>query len=92
VLDDALLVTSELVTNAHRYGRGLVELWLTLSDDEVRLEVLDRSPNEPERRDGSVDAEGGRGLMIVDAIASDWGVVRLGEAKSVWVLLPIRRA
>jgi hypothetical protein len=30
--------------------------------------------------------------MIVDAIASDWGVVRLGEAKSVWVLLPIRRA
>lgn len=82
-------MTSELVTNAHRYGRGLIELWLTLSAGEVRLEVLDRSPHEPQRRDPDVDAEGGRGLVIVDAIAAQWGVVRLGEAKSVWVLIPV---
>ncbi|CAG6397380.1 ATP-binding protein [Streptomyces cocklensis] len=74
------LITSELVTNAVRYGAGaddLVELvlwpadghyWLAVSDPGDGKPVLDHRPPP--------DAESGRGLLLVDALAAAWGVVQ----------------
>lgn len=83
--DDAALVVTELVTNAVRYAGTDVELRITPIAGGVRLEVRDGStrplrPRSPELRD-----EGGRGLMLVDALAHRYGVEAEGNGKRVWV-------
>lgn len=85
LLDDASVVTGELVANAARLG-GAFRLLLIPEDGALVIEVSDSSPEEPEMRDafGDADAEGGRGLFIVDALAADWGVRRDSRRKVVW--------
>ena len=73
VLDDAMLLTSELVTNAIRHGRGEVTVRLWPGPPTIRLEVSDQNPRAPAMRDTDVEAEQGRGLAIVDALSDRWG-------------------
>ena len=91
VLEDALLMVSELVTNAIRHGAPEVVLTLRLHADRLRIEVFDGSDILPIVPAGqpSVDRPTGRGLLIVAATASDWGVAHQpGHAgKSVWAEL-----
>ena len=96
LLDDVLLVVSELVTNASTHGRGKISLVLRVSDDEVFVTVQDygqtlgSSPLAEESFE-----EHGRGLVIVAEIASSWGVHGLGDSgKLVWCVVhaPERRA
>ncbi|GAA2991396.1 ATP-binding protein [Streptomyces fulvorobeus] len=83
--DDALLVMTELLTNAVRHGRPpwRVSVWLTLQEGgrrSVRLEVSDAGPGIDvelvrarwRHPSGSLTC-GGRGLFIVDVLASSWG-------------------
>ena len=93
LLQDALLVVSELVTNAIRHGRPVVEVGLQLDGGRVRLEVRDggeQLPTVPSDRP-SIDRSTGRGLLIVAATARDWGVVRGSGAvgKTVWAELAV---
>jgi hypothetical protein len=62
---------------------------LTLLSDWVSLviQVRDSSDELPARRDAGPDAESGRGLMLVDALGTDWGAYRTGDGKVVWVSL-----
>jgi anti-sigma regulatory factor (Ser/Thr protein kinase) len=95
VVDDTAAVVSELMTNAviHTVGRR-VELVLTCGDGLLLVEVRDEStlPPTPVRNAGD-DAEGGRGLQLVDALASDWGWLPLNQKrKAVWALLAVHRA
>lgn len=83
--DDAALVVTELVTNAVRYAGTDMELRISPISGGVRLEVRDGStrplrPRSPELRD-----EGGRGLLLVDALAHRYGVEAEGNGKRVWV-------
>lgn len=75
VSDAVLLVTSELVTNAVRHGRGDVELRLEVDDGQVRIEVVDDGhaevPLPGEEPPGM--ALGGRGLRIVNQASRRWG-------------------
>jgi len=82
--DLATLLTSELVTNAILHAHSAVELSLTLDADRVRVEVRDDGDGEPARRELVVEATSGRGLALVDMLATDWGVVGHGLGKSVW--------
>jgi anti-sigma regulatory factor (Ser/Thr protein kinase) len=83
-LHDAELLTSELVTNAVLHGRGPIELIALLDETHLTVDVTDhgggfeRTAREP--RD--LDAVGGHGLNIVDAVASRWGIQR-GRSR-VW--------
>ncbi|MFI2262763.1 SpoIIE family protein phosphatase [Streptomyces tubercidicus] len=83
--DVALLVVSELVTNAIAHTQGEVRLDLTLSADRLRIGVNDASPRSPVKP-ASVDWEstGGRGLLLVEAMSASWGSVPLSGGKQVW--------
>jgi anti-sigma regulatory factor (Ser/Thr protein kinase) len=74
-VDDATLVTSELFTNAVLHGSGRVDVYLTLDPEALRIAVVDDGRRTPERwpKRGARPTLGGRGLRIVDALASTWG-------------------
>jgi anti-sigma regulatory factor (Ser/Thr protein kinase) len=83
--DDVALVVTELISNAIRYAGTEVELRMLPIAGGVRVEVRDGStrPLRP-RRAGRVD-EGGRGLLLVDALSHRYGVEAEGNGKRVWV-------
>lgn len=90
VVDEALLVLSELVTNAVRHGRATVEREIETRysrvADGVRIEVRDWAEERPVMRvpgDG-----GGWGLRLVAELSARWGVdERAGAGKSVWAVM-----
>ncbi|MFD9009387.1 ATP-binding protein, partial [Streptomyces sp. NPDC059552] len=88
-LDEALLVVSELVTNAIAHTQGEVGMDLTLSADRLRIAVNDASPRSPVKPIWvSWESTGGRGLLIVEATATAWGSVPLSGGKQVWAEIP----
>jgi anti-sigma regulatory factor (Ser/Thr protein kinase) len=85
--DAALVLTSELVTNAVRHGDGDIEMRIIRTGKVLRVEISDASPELP--RSAVLDPmtmEGGRGLHIVSALATSWGVDPRdgGGGKTVW--------
>jgi len=70
--EDAELIVSELATNAVLHAHGEFALALELAPGSLRIEVTDRGA--PVRSQPRIEpGEGGRGLVIVDALADDWG-------------------
>ena len=94
ILDDALLLISELVTNSVRHGGPPIVLAIECDGDGLRVLVRDGAPELPTPRVAADDDEGGRGLTLVDLIASTWGVDAVhdehGPGKQVW--FELRRA
>jgi anti-sigma regulatory factor (Ser/Thr protein kinase) len=84
VIDDCLLIVSELVTNAVRYGGAAYALRLEQRDGRLYGEVFDPGDGDPHPCSVDVDALSGRGLQIVAAIADDWGVSAANGGKIVW--------
>jgi anti-sigma regulatory factor (Ser/Thr protein kinase) len=82
--DDLVLVVSEMVTNAVRHAGPPVALEIQTDPDAVLIAVKDGSPNRPRPRDAGQDAEGGRGLMLVDALSVEHGVRPDPPGKTVW--------
>src|SRR4051812_31585307 len=64
-IEDVTLVVSELVTNAVLHGLGDVTLAVSMSGDNVRVEVGDDQPDLTDATTHAVDAESGRGLLLV---------------------------
>ena len=86
--DEAVLATSELVTNAVVHAGTPVQVALDLDPQALRLEVQDLHPHRslPLGLPGADDdAEHGRGLFITAAIAGSWGVDYSAGAKRVWL-------
>jgi anti-sigma regulatory factor (Ser/Thr protein kinase) len=78
--DDLGLLTSELVTNAVRYGPRpagdhIVELVLWTADGHYWLAVSDAGDGRPALDSPGPEACGGRGLVLVDALSAAWAVV-----------------
>jgi PAS domain S-box-containing protein len=84
LVDEVVLMASELVTNAFVHGRGPIDLRLRRTGSEVILEVQDRAAYRPRRRRAEDDDEHGRGLMIVSVLADRWGSRATGTGKAVW--------
>ena len=104
-VDVAVLLVSELVTNAVTHGhdcagtRGgtgggsrAITMLVRCSGGELRVEVHDRSREMPVPVSLQVpgDSETGRGLMLVDTLAADWGYYRTPGGKAVYFTLLLR--
>ena len=83
-VNDLTWLTSEVVTNAVLHATGGVELRVDRTGARVRVEVDDRSPNLPHHRFYGPESVTGRGLEVVDALATSWGARRLPNGKTVW--------
>lgn len=86
LIEDARLLTSELITNAVVHVHSEVRLVVAIHQGVVRVEVHDGDDAEPlliPSRPGPED-RGGRGLLIVDALADRWGAERESTGKYVW--------
>ncbi|MEU1281766.1 SpoIIE family protein phosphatase [Streptomyces sp. NPDC005805] len=95
VVDDAVVLTSELVTNAVIHAGTAADVLCLRSEDGVRVEVGDRYPEReiPIQGTGSplgsLDRENGRGLLLCAALASRWGVEYTPTHKQVWFQLDL---
>lgn len=89
--DEAQLMLSEIVTNALIHADSDVDLRLRRYPDYLRVEVRDSDPHPAINvgTPGEDQAEGGRGMMIVTALASAWGNSPSGRGKTVWFDLPL---
>jgi anti-sigma regulatory factor (Ser/Thr protein kinase) len=91
VLDDALLLISELVTNSVVHGRPPILLTIDCEESALRVRVRDGSPATPRARAACHSAEGGRGLRLLADLSDAWGVDPIeddhGRGKTVWFVL-----
>ncbi|MDG4862619.1 GAF domain-containing protein, partial [Streptomyces sp. T-3] len=93
IIDDAVVLTSELVTNAVVHAGTTADVQCLRTEDAVRIEVADRYPEreiplQPGRYTAP-DREGGRGLQLCAAIAARWGVEYTSTHKQVWFQLDL---
>jgi anti-sigma regulatory factor (Ser/Thr protein kinase) len=86
--DVAVLLTSELVTNAIGHEvTGIIMLAITCSRGQLRVDVHDTSRAWPTLIEAPVDAETGRGLMLVTTLSAEWGFYRTPAGKAVYFTL-----
>ncbi|MEY9948237.1 SpoIIE family protein phosphatase [Kitasatospora sp. GAS1066B] len=105
VVDDAIVLVSELVTNAVVHAGTAAEVSCLREADSVQIGVTDRHPERglpafagPVAGDAvsehfaDSEGEGGRGLLMCSALSSRWGVEYSAGQKTVWFRLPLQRA
>ena len=86
--EDAELVATELVANVVDHARTPCRLDVSVTDDGLLIEVRDFYPcPPPQPRPVSLSSRRGRGLHVVAAVSSRWGVTPFPDGKSVWALL-----
>ncbi|MET9957014.1 ATP-binding protein [Streptomyces sp. NPDC006339] len=97
VADDVALGAQELMANAVTHGSrshpvGEVTVKASYRLGRVRVEVQDASDEWPLLQPASDDREGGRGLVLVDALAASWGIQPgAGRGKTVWMEMDVPR-
>ncbi|MEU5306172.1 SpoIIE family protein phosphatase [Streptomyces noursei] len=95
VVDDAVVLTSELVTNAVVHAGTAADVLCLRTDGGIRISVADRYPEReiPLQNHGQTvvhpDREGGRGLLLCGALAARWGVEYTAAQKHVWFHLDL---
>jgi len=88
-IEVATLLASELITNAVTHGLGPVRITVGANHGRIHVAVSDASSEPPQRLDLGVEAASGRGVQLLEALATRWGVDPASPGKSVWFeLLP----
>jgi anti-sigma regulatory factor (Ser/Thr protein kinase) len=82
--ETVVLLTSETVTNAIVHGGPPVHLTIRVSAAGIRVDVTDSTTAPPVIVPAQPDATGGRGIQLIDALATRWGVERRTGGKTVW--------
>jgi anti-sigma regulatory factor (Ser/Thr protein kinase) len=93
VIEEASLLTTELMSNAVEHGTGVVHLEISVHDGLLRVGVHDEGVDVPVKRDASTTRLEGRGIWLVQSIARDWGSDSSGvePGKTVWFELTTLR-
>jgi anti-sigma regulatory factor (Ser/Thr protein kinase) len=89
LVDSAVLLVSELATNVTLHARTDVRVTLRFEGEALWAEVKDWNSRLPQACLPPEDATTGRGLQLVEAIASSWGVERDSDGKVVWFQLHV---
>lgn len=84
LIDTAVLLASEVVTNAILHGRSDARLEIVAPPDKVHVEVGDDNSRHPARAAADAGALDGRGMAIVEALAAAWGICDAPFGKIVW--------
>jgi anti-sigma regulatory factor (Ser/Thr protein kinase) len=84
VSDVAELLTGELVANVVRHVGAPMELRVSRHQASLRIEVADPSPKPPVVRHPDPADDHGRGILLIESLASTWGVVVRPDGKTVW--------
>lgn len=86
VRSDASLLLSEIVTNAVVHARTMITIAIECDRAAVAVAVTDNSGQPPQRGHHDGLQEGGRGLLLIDQLATVWGydAINDGEGKVVW--------
>jgi len=84
LIDDAVLVASELASNALLHANGIVRVSVTEHGDALRIAVHDRTRVPPVIARQSLEAMTGRGLRLVASLANEWGAEPTRDGKFVW--------
>jgi anti-sigma regulatory factor (Ser/Thr protein kinase) len=92
VVHQVTLMASELVTNSVLHTSEELELTICADDERLHVEVVDHSERLPTVQHPDADAPGGRGLLIIEAVADRWGVDVRAAGKAVWFEVLIRPA
>jgi anti-sigma regulatory factor (Ser/Thr protein kinase) len=88
-IDDAVLIVSELVSNAVRHGTGdIVCHAVLLNPGRCCISVLDGGTGQPQVVQRAVDDVGGLGLVIVEQLAVEWGIAEFQGGKAVFAVVP----
>ncbi|MEU6663538.1 ATP-binding protein [Streptomyces sp. NPDC046821] len=82
--DTAELLTSELVANAVQHSEGPVAVRLRTRGGVIRVGVMDNHPELPDPLPCTMDEPFGRGLFLVEAMATTWGRYSMADSKVVW--------
>jgi anti-sigma regulatory factor (Ser/Thr protein kinase) len=87
--DDALLVVTEMVSNAvaHTSGPVIRVSVVLLTARRIRVSVTDRDRTRPRARPSGAECERGRGLLLIEALSCRRGVHLLRDGKAVWAEL-----
>jgi serine/threonine-protein kinase RsbW len=84
--ENALLLTSELVTNSVRHSASnWIELAITVETDRLRIEVSDEGDQPIRPRPADNNNHGGWGLTLVAELSTRWGVERHATGKTIWL-------
>ena len=84
LVETAELLVSEIVTNAIVHAGTPIDVAVSFVDGGLRVEVTDGSPHVPSPRDYGPSAGTGRGLMLLEELGEDWGVLPEDPGKTVW--------
>lgn len=89
MLDDALLLTTEVVTNAVKFSQAMITVVIECDGSSVAVAVADESAEPPQRQSPANDQLRGRGLQLVDLLATAWGWKPTSDraGKVVWFRL-----
>jgi PAS domain S-box-containing protein len=87
--DTATLLTSELLTNAVMHGLGPVRLRVRRTDTQIAVIVSDRGRYQPQPRLAGPTDESGRGLSLLEMLATSWGARATEDGKDVWFTLAL---
>lgn len=84
LVDDVVLMASELATNAVRHAATPYTVEIVETTDDIRVIVTDLGGGNPVRKSPAQTEISGRGIVIIEALSSEWGVDASPHATSVW--------
>jgi anti-sigma regulatory factor (Ser/Thr protein kinase) len=89
--EEAVFLANELATNAIVHAGGEFVVEVSINDHTCRIGVIDHVQERPDVTHVDQDATSGRGLALVEALSSSWGVEDRADGKAVWCDVPVVR-
>lgn len=85
----AVLLVTELVSNAIEHGGGTAVVDAVIDRRRLRVRVDDDDPTIPSVSVGNLDADRGRGMLLVEALSARWGATPREHGKTIWFELDL---